>query len=431
MTLRLASVLKPELEQLGLTRLMDEVELPLIPVLASMEREGVAVDVDFLRKESAAVSRQLIQLEGEIVEQAGRSFNLNSSQQLSDVLFLELGLPTEGTSKTRSGHFSTAAKVLQGLASGDPGGIASKLLEYRELGKLKSTYLDSLPQLTKANTGRVHTTFGQTGAITGRLSSSNPNLQNIPIRSSAGLRVRKGFVARPGWSLIAADYSQVELRVLAHLSGDEALIKAFLDDHDIHLTTASAIFGVEAGSVDSNQRRFAKAINFGLIYGMGAYRLSQDTDLTLAEAEKYIETYFNRFPGIKEYLEETKLKARADGYVETIMGRRRYFPVFRGGNSSDRQAVSRAEREAVNHPVQGSAADIMKIAMIRLHSDLEESFKARLVIQVHDELIVEAPDKELEDVHRLVRSTMEQAYRLDVPLKVDSSTGKSWYELKS
>ncbi len=431
MTLRLAAPLQEEIKEKGLEQLV-EMEMSLISVLAAMEDEGVGVDADFFRQFSRDLAARLAQLKGEIHEIAGTPFNINSTQQMSDILFKRLNLPHEGLKKTKSGHFSTAAAVLETLKPADKSGIIAAILEYRELGKLKNTYVDALPQLINQKTGRIHTSFNQTGAVTGRLASSNPNLQNIPIRSEVGQQIRRGFVARSGWIFLAADYSQVELLVLAHMSQDEALIEAFLQDQDIHRTTAAAVFGIPVAEVTYNQRRFAKAVNFGLIYGMGAYRLARDSELTLSEAEKYIEAYFARFPGIRRFLQETKQKARQDGYVETLFGRRRYFPVFlvRGG-AGNQQAIARAEREAINHPIQGTAADIIKLAMIRLHQELTAHYRTRMILQVHDELVLEAPEDELEVVKPLMMGIMSNAFKLDVPLKVDASVGYNWLELKS
>lgn len=429
-TLRLALDLEPEIVEKGLDDLMKQLEMPLITVLAAMEREGVGVDIDFFKGMSKDLDKRLLELEKSIYEVAGEPFNINSTQQLSDILFVKLELPKEGLRKTKSGHFSTAADVLLGLKEKDETGIIAEIIEYRELRKLKSTYVDALPGMVNKETGRIHTSYHQTGAITGRLASSSPNLQNIPIRTEVGQQIRRGFVARSGWSFLAADYSQVELRVLAHISQDDALLEAFRDDQDIHTTTAAAVFGVTVEEVDYNQRRFAKAVNFGLIYGMGAFRLARDSDLTMHEAEEYIDAYFERFPGIRRYLDETKLKARTDGYVETLLGRRRYFPVFRSRQRINRQIEMRAEREAVNHPIQGTAADIIKIAMIRLHDQLTRSYQARMLLQVHDELVLEVPNEELDEIRPLVIETMSTAYPLDVPLKVEANTGKNWLELK-
>ncbi len=430
MTLRLYHSLEPEISEKGQERLLKEIEMPLIPVLAAMEREGVGVDVEFFQDMSVELDRRLRQLEASIHDLAGGPFNINSTQQLSEILFKKLGLPTEGLRKTKSGSYSTAADVLLSLKPKDETGIIDDILEYRELGKLKSTYVDALPEMVNPVTGRIHTSYHQTGAITGRLASSSPNLQNIPIRTEVGQQIRRGFVSRPGWLFLAADYSQVELRVLAHISQDDALLDAFQNDQDIHRTTAAAVYGIPVDDVTYNQRRFAKAVNFGLIYGMGAYRLARDSELTRSEAEEYIDAYFDQFPGIQEYLDETKLMARTEGYVETLLGRRRYFPIFKTGQRINRQIEMRAEREAVNHPIQGSAADILKIAMIQLHDRLSKNYRARILLQVHDELVLEAPEEEIEEVRNLVVDTMSSAFPLDVPLRVDASTGRNWLELK-
>lgn len=429
-TLRLVNDLEPEISDKGQERLLREIEMPLISVLAAMEREGVLIDIDFFKQMSADLDERLQHLEKGIYEIAGGPFNVNSTQQLSDLLFKSLELPTDGIRKTKSGHYSTAADVLLGLQDVDESGIISSILEYRELVKLKSTYVDALPEMVNAKTGRIHTSYNQTGAITGRIASSSPNLQNIPIRTEIGQKIRRGFIPREGWQFLAADYSQVELRVLAHISQDEALLEAFHRDQDIHRTTAAAVYGIPVEEVTYNQRRFAKAVNFGLIYGMGAFRLARDSDLTRAEAEDYIAAYFERFPGIQRYLEETKVAARTQGYVETLLGRRRYFPIFKMRQRVNRQIEMRAEREAVNHPIQGSAADIIKIAMIRLHERLSQDYKARMILQVHDELVLEVPKTEMDEVKPLVVEIMSSAFPLDVPLKVDASTGKNWLELK-
>ncbi|MGB5059581.1 MAG: DNA polymerase I [Candidatus Promineifilaceae bacterium] len=429
-TLRLVKPLRAEIKEKGLEKILD-LEMPLIEVLSDMEQQGIGVDVPFFRQMSQDLDARLIALEKEIHEIAAEPFNINSTQQLSDILFKKLGLPTEGLKKTSSGYYSTAANVLEELTGVDEWGIIKALLEYRELGKLKSTYVDALPEMVNPDDGRIHTSFSQTGAITGRLASSNPNLQNIPIRSDVGQQIRRGFVARPGWQFLACDYSQVELRILAHVCQDAALLNAFRTDQDVHRTTAAAVYNIPIEQVTYNQRRFAKAVNFGLIYGMGAFRLARDSELTLAEAEKYIEQYFGRFPGIRTYLDQTKLQARQQGYVETLLGRRRYFPVFKSTlGGSNRQAWLRAEREAVNHPIQGTAADIIKIAMLRLHDALRAGYQARILLQVHDELLLEVPDEEMTAVKPLVIDTMSNAFQLDVPLKVEASTGHNWLELK-
>jgi len=291
--------------------------------------------------------------------------------------------------------------------------------------------VDALPALVNEETRRIHSSFNQAGSVTGRIASSNPNLQNIPVRSDVGMRIRRGFVARPGWVIIAADYSQVELRILAHITQDEALLEAFRQGLDIHRATAAAVYRVPLEEVTFKQRQFAKNVNFGIIYGMGAYRLARESDLTLAEAENYIREYFERFPGIRDYLERTKMQARQQGYVETLFGRRRYFPIFQARARTNPEMVARAEREAINHPIQGTAADIIKLAMIALHRRLREGgYQARIILQVHDELLLEAPEEEVEEVRRLVVETMSQTFELDAPLKVDVSVGRNWLELK-
>lgn len=432
MTLRLVAPLQKEIKEKGLEALLD-LELKLIPVLSDMEQAGIGVDTDFFQQMSQDMDARLIALEREIHEIADEPFNINSTQQLSDVLFKKLDFPKEGLKKTKSGYYSTASNVLEQLKESEQEqetGIIARIVEYRELGKLKSTYVDALPEMVYEGDGRIHTSFNQTGAITGRIASSNPNLQNIPIRSDVGQQIRRGFVAKPGHLFLAADYSQVELRVLAHISQDEALLNAFRNDLDVHKATAAAVYNIELDDVTYNQRRFAKVVNFGLIYGMGAFRLARDSELTLAEAENYIKEYFERFPGIQKYLDETKNKAKTEGYVETLLGRRRYFPVFRGSmTGQNRQAWLRAEREAVNHPIQGTAADIIKLAMIDLHRQLAD-YGSTMLLQVHDELLLEIPESEADEMKNLVIQTMSDAYQIDVPLKVEASLGRNWLELK-
>jgi DNA polymerase-1 len=431
MTLRLMPPLQSELDEKGITRLM-ELEMDLLPVIADMERAGVRIDVDFFRHMSQDLAAALLKLEQTIYAIAGEPFNVNSTQQLSDVLFKKLKLPHEGLKRIASGHYSTAADVLDNLRASDSTGIIAAIIESRELTKLKGTYVDALPQLINPETGRIHTSFSQTGAITGRLASSNPNLQNIPIRSEVGQQIRRGFVTDPGWTFLSADYSQVELRILAHISQDETLLRAFRENQDIHTATAAAVYGIPVEQVTKNQRRFAKTVNFGLIYGMGPFRLARESGLTLGEAETYVKRYFQQFPGIERYLEQTRQKARTDGYVETLFGRRRYFPVYKSAMSAaNRQAVQRADRESVNHPIQGTAADIIKIAMIRLHQELKARYRARLLLQVHDELLLEVPQEELDEVRSLTVDIMCDAFELDAPLKVEAEVGANWLELKS
>ncbi|MBN1955184.1 MAG: DNA polymerase I [Anaerolineae bacterium] len=428
-TLRLVKPLEAELRQKGHWKLFVEMEMPLVDVLMAMEMTGVALDVAFLEQMSAQLERRLVDLEQEIYRLVGYEFNINSSQQMAKALFEDLGLSVEGVSRTSTGRYSVAAGVLELLVGKHP--VIERILEQRELAKLKSTYTDALPALVNPHTGRLHTSYNQTGTVTGRISSSEPNLQNIPIRSDLGRQVRRAFVARPGWLLLGADYSQVELRVLAHISGDPSLLAAFQRGEDIHATTAAAIFDVDLASVTSAQRRFAKTVNFGLLYGMGAYSLARQTSLTQAEAENFIAQYFDRFPQVRAYLDATVAQAKNKGYVETLLGRRRYFPVLQTSDRGQHQARRRAEREAINTPVQGSAADIIKRASLLLHRALrEKDLQAEMIIQVHDELVLEVPRAELEVVASLVRQVMESAYPLRAPLKVDLKTGANWFEMR-
>ncbi len=425
MTHRLVTVLEAELREKQLWPLFTEIEMPLVPVLAAMEMAGVRLDVPFLEQMSKELAERLRELEARIQEMVGYPFNVNSTQQLSDALFKKLGLPVQGLRKTQSGHFSTSADVLERLRGKHP--VIEVILEQRELAKLKSTYVDALPKLVNPRTGRLHTSYNQTGTVTGRLSSSEPNLQNIPIRTELGRQVRRAFVAEPGWQLISADYSQVELRIMAHVSGDEGLLGAFARGEDIHATTAAAIFGVPLAQVTPEMRRVAKAVNFGLAYGQTAYGLAQTTGLTQGEAENFIKTYFERFPRVREYIDTTKALATRQGYVETLLGRRRYFPELLPGSHADHNVRLAAERMAINAPIQGSAADIIKIAMIRLHRMLgEQGSRARMILQVHDELVVEAPDEEVDAVAPLMRQVMEHAFDLKAPLKADLTVGPTW-----
>lgn len=429
MTHRLAKVLEPELRQKGHWQLFVEMELPLVEVLMEMEMAGVALDLAFLRAMSDQLDRRLKELEREIQQMIGYQFNVNSGPQLAHALFEVLGLPSKGIPRTSTGRPSVAASVLESLRGRHP--VIERILEQRELAKLKSTYVDALPTLVNPQTGRLHTSYNQTGTVTGRISSSEPNLQNIPIRSPLGRQVRKAFIAPPGWILLGADYSQIELRVLAHICGDPGLVQAFQRGEDIHATTASAIFDVPLDSVTPDQRRFAKQVNFGLIYGMSTYRLARDAGLTQAEAENFVAQYFGRFPKVREYLQKTVAQAKNKGYVETLLGRRRYFPVLQTTGPDRERARRRAQREAVNTPIQGSAADIIKIAMLGLHRRFkEEGLRARMIIQVHDELILEVPEDELEPTGRLVREVMETAYPLRVPLKVELKVGPNWGEME-
>lgn len=426
---RLAVLLAAELEEREQMALFRDLEMPLIAVLADMESAGVRLDLPYLETLSVELGCRLGDLEQEIYRLAGSEFNLNSTQQLSQVLFERLGLPTRGLRKTKSGHYSTRADVLEGLQGSHP--VVDKVLEQRSLAKLKSTYVDALPQLVNPETGRVHTSYNQTGTVTGRLSSSNPNLQNIPIRTEEGRRVRRAFIASEGCWLLGADYSQVELRVMAHVSGDEGLIRAFAQGEDIHATTAAAVYGVPRDAVTSEMRRVAKAVNFGLIYGQGAYGLSGQIGVSVAEAEAFIQRYFARFPRVHAYMDEIERVAARQGYVETLLGRRRYFPELAQGSTAPVGQRQAAFRMAINTPIQGSAADILKQAMLDLHARLRaEGLHSRMILQVHDELVLDVPDAELARVAALVREAMEGAYPLAVPLKVDMEQGRNWGEME-
>ena len=433
MTLRLAEPILRELEEQQQIDLFRKIEMPLVPVLVDMELAGMLLDVDFLKAMSRELGQILEQRYQEICGIAGYEFNTNSPLQLSEVLFEKLGLPTQGLRKTKAGYYSTAADVLENLRSQDTTGIIAAILEYRELEKLRGTYLDALPQMVNPETGRLHSSFNQTGTVTGRISSSEPNLQNSPIRSEIGRRVREAFVAAPGHMLLGADYSQVELRVLAHFSGDEALQEAFHEGQDIHASTAATVYNIDISQVTPAQRSFAKSVNFGLLYGMSAFRLARESNLTLPEAEAFVKTYFESFPRVRQYLEATRRQAIEKGYVETLLKRRRYFPALQTEGGGQQAAMQRraAEREAVNMPIQGTAADIMKLAMINLHRALaEHGLSGRMILQVHDELLLEVPEEEVAETTAVVCEIMENAYPLDVPLKVDAHSGTNWGELK-
>ncbi|MCB2178637.1 DNA polymerase I [bacterium] len=428
-TLRLVPDLKKDLEAVAGTKLFTEMEMPLIKVLSEMEMNGIDLDVDFLDVMSGELKTRLKELETAVFEKVGMPFNLNSTQQLSDALFAQLKLtPPDGTRKTASGHYSTAASVLEELRPQSD--VVEMILEHRELSKLKSTYVDALPTQVNPQTGRVHTSYQQTGSVTGRLASTNPNLQNIPIRSELGRKVRQAFVAAPGNLLLGVDYSQVELRIVAHMADDEAMLAAFRADQDIHATTAAAIYNVPLEAVESGMRRHAKAINFGLIYGMSAFGLTRSTDLTLAEAEDFVETYFQRFPGVKQFLDNLRLQAQRDEYVETLLGRRRYFPGLKTQSNSN--VRNRMLREAINAPIQGTAADIMKVAMLDVADAVHASgLRSKILLQVHDELVLECPEEELKPTAALVMEKMSAAYPLNVPLKTEARAGMNWGKMEN
>ena len=424
--------LQEEMEEKSVDDLFHSLEMPLVPILADMEIRGILLDSAFLTQFSAELDTRLGEIRTQTYEMVGREFNINSTQQLSKVLFNELGLtPPDRTRKTASGHYSTAAPVLESLKDSHP--IISLVLEQRELSKLKSTYTDSLRQQINPETGRVHTSYNQTGSVTGRIASSDPNLQNIPIRTELGRRVRRAFIAAPDHALLGVDYSQIELRVVAHIANDKAMIKAFKADQDIHTTTAAAIYSKSNEEVTSDMRRQAKAVNFGLIYGMSPFGLTRATDLTLAEAEDFVETYFDQFPGVRHYLDQTRASAAKNGYIETLLGRRRYFPqLMEGGPKVSEIVRRRAEREAINSPIQGSAADIIKLAMLQLPQALEkEGLRAKVLLQVHDELVLECPQDEVESTTKKVQDVMQGAFKLKVPLKTDAKVGSNWEEMEN
>jgi DNA polymerase-1 len=426
-TLRLMPILQKELERVNGTKLLAEIDMPLTPVLAEMEMTGALIDTKFFSKMSVELALRLAEIEKEIFQLAGKTFNINSPQQLSDVLFNHLRLdPPDKGKKTATGFYSTSADVLEMLRDKHP--ILEWILENRELSKLKSTYVDALPAAMNSNTGRVHTSYSQIGAVTGRLSSNNPNLQNIPIRTETGRRVRNGFIADEGNLLLSVDYSQIELRIVAHMAEDEAMLKAFHAGEDIHATTAAAIYDIDLDKVTKEMRRHAKAINFGLIYGMSAFGLARSTELTLAEAEAFVKAYFTKFPGVKNYLDGIRRQAAEIGYVETLLGRKRYFPALQG--KINVQMKNREEREAINAPIQGTAADIMKLAMLKIPSEIKAAgLKAKMLLQVHDELVLECPQNELEKTARLVQKTMANAYPLSIPLETEAKAGVSWGEM--
>lgn len=421
---RLNIHLKVELESSGMDKLFYELELPLASLLSRMELQGIRVNTDGLRQFGEELVGRITELEQQVHELAGSSFNINSPKQLGEILFDKLGLPV--WKKTKTGY-STDAEVLEKLEPYHE--IIPKILHYRQLTKLQSTYVEGLLKEVRPSTGKIHTYYRQTIAATGRLSSQFPNLQNIPIRLEEGRKIRKVFVpSEPGWLIVGADYSQIELRVLAHISGDEKMKEAFHNDLDIHTKTAMDVFGVSEESVDSNMRRQAKAVNFGIVYGISDYGLSQNLNITRKEAAQFIEQYFAVFQGVRTFMDEVVKQAKKDGYVTTLLQRRRYLPEISSSNFNLR---SFAERTAMNSPIQGTAADIIKLAMVQLALRMDkEQVRSRLLLQVHDELVLEVPKEELEQMQQLLREVMESALLLDVPLKVDVSYGVDWYDAK-
>jgi DNA polymerase I len=421
---RLWTRFQSDLDRQQATDLYEKLELPLVPVLAEMERVGIRIDAAFFAEMSRTLDRDLRLIREEIHKEAGTEFNVNSNPQLREILFEKLGLPV--IRKTKTGP-STDASVLEELAALGHA-LPRHLLEYRQLEKLRSTYVDALPRLVNPRTGRIHTSFNQTVAATGRLSSSDPNLQNIPIRSDIGRKIRKGFVADVGKHFLAADYSQIELRVLAHFSGDAAFVTAFTEGIDVHRQTASVIFDLPIADVTDDQRAQAKTINFATLYGQGEFSLARQLGISREEAGAFIASYFERFAGVRAFLDEQVALAKERGYVETLSGRRRYIPELRDKNWNVRQF---GERVAQNTPIQGTAADLIKLAMIRIHDDLgERALDAKLLLQVHDELVLEVPDEEGDEVREIVTAGMEGAMELAVPLEVEVGTGRTWYDCK-
>jgi DNA polymerase-1 len=397
-------------------------EFPLIGVLERMEAAGICLDIDYLRDMSKELDRQIELLVSDIHGLAGETFNINSTQQLGAILFNKLQLRT--VRKTKTG-FSTDVNVLEELQGEHP--IIDQLLEYRQCTKLKSTYIDALPELVHPGTRRVHTSFNQTVAATGRLSGSDPNLQNIPIRTELGRAIRKAFIPEGiGWVLMSADYSQIELRIMAHISGDVGLLDAFRNSEDIHASTAAKVFGVHINDVTPLMRRKAKEVNFGIMYGIGPFGLSRRLNITQPEAKEIITKYFERFPKVKQYINDTIAAARARGYVSTLMDRRRYLPDI---NSRNQNIRGNAERQAINMPIQGTAADMIKLAMIHIDSALRKKhMKSRMLLQVHDELVFEVPHHEVETVREIVHDRMKNALKLDIPIEVELGSGSNWLE---
>ena len=434
-TIQLWDALSPELHATGMWQLYESIELPLLPVLADMEMAGIRVNTGFLSEMSVRLVARLGQIDERLKQIVGRDFNLRSTRQLSEVMFNEMGFPSKGLKKTRTGFVSTAVGELEKLRnvaaelSSDQGEFLTLLFEQRQLEKLRGTYVDALGEMVNPETGRIHTSYSQSGSSTGRLSSNNPNLQNIPIRTEQGREVRKAFEASEGNLLLAADYSQVELRILAHIVQEQPLLDAFRQGQDIHAVTASRLFDVSLDEVSYDQRGMGKTINFATIYGVSAFGLSSRTDMGPAEAQEFLDQYFATYPKVREYIDETIHQANTDGYVTTLLGRRRRFDELGGRLPfNQRQAL---ERQAINAPIQGTAADITKIAMCRLHQRLQrEGVKAKMLLQVHDELVLEVPHTELVTVAPIVREVMESAYRLDVPLLVDVEAGPNWYEME-
>jgi DNA polymerase-1 len=422
-TLQLRTVFEPKIKEVEAENLLHEIENPLIYVLADIEHEGVRIDHDTLREFSKLLETD-IALEKTVFEKAGVRFNMASPKQLGEVLFEKLMLDPKAK-KTKTGQYQTGEDVLLALAAKSD--IVRDILDFRQLQKLKSTYVDALPTMVNAKTGRVHTSYNQAVAATGRLSSNNPNLQNIPIRTERGREVRKAFIPRDeNHSIVSADYSQIELRIIAEISKDPNMRQAFIDNIDIHTATAAKVYGISIEEVDSTQRRNAKAVNFGIIYGQSAFGLSQNLGIPRKEAAEIIENYFAQYPGIKQYMADTMNFARENGYVTTLMGRRRYL---RDINSANQTVRGFAERNAINAPIQGSAADMIKIAMINIHREFKAlKLDARMTMQVHDELVFDVPNHEIEIVKPIILDKMKTAIKTEVPIMVEIGTGLNWLE---
>jgi DNA polymerase-1 len=422
-TLRLHQALYPQLaDEHDLLKVYRDIEMPTSRVLRKMERNGVLIDGEKLRVQSGQIAGRLIELEAEAYLLAGGEFNLGSPKQIGQIFFEKLQLPV--VKKTPSGAPSTDEEVLQKLAEDYP--LPKILLEHRGLSKLKSTYTDKLPRMVNAKTGRVHTNYAQAVAVTGRLASNDPNLQNIPVRTGEGRRIREAFVAPQGSKIVSADYSQIELRIMAHISGDPSLMRSFAEGEDVHRATASEIFGVTPIEVSNDQRRIAKVINFGLIYGMSAFGLASNIGITRDAAKLYIDRYFQRYPGVANYMDETRSKAKRDGFVETVFGRRLWLPEINGGSGPRRQG---AERAAINAPMQGTAADLIKLSMIAVQDWLEASkIETKMIMQVHDELVLEVPEAELSEVRKRLPELMCGVATLKVPLVAEVGVGDNWEE---
>jgi DNA polymerase-1 len=420
-TLRVHQALRPQFaSEPALESLYRDMELPVAEILFRIERNGVLIDAGLLAKQSDELGRKMMALELEAQQLAGQPFNLNSPKQLAEILFTQQGLPV--VKKTPSGGASTDEEVLEKLAEDYP--LPKKILEFRSMAKLKGTYTDKLPKMIDPATGRVHTSFSQAVAVTGRLASSDPNLQNIPIRTAEGRRIRSAFIAPPGHRILSVDYSQIELRIMAHLSDDPRLLEAFAQGEDVHRATAAEVFGLTPGEVTSEQRRAAKAINFGLIYGMSAFGLAKQIGVDRSAAQSYMDRYFARYPGVARYMEETRTVARDKGYVETVFGRRLWLPEIKSSNAGRRQG---AERAAINAPMQGTAADLIKRAMIAVQGWLDtQQLQSLLVLQVHDELVLEVPDSELSTIREALPALMAGVAQLKVPLLVEVGVGDNW-----